>query len=233
MTARAYFLLDKTGSMGSEPHYSNTIAGYNAWLHGMQRDAPHTKFTMVMFSSESTVTTHKDAHISDVPNLNMETYRCDGMTPLFEAICKLIEAAEKSAGDDDRVVMIIQTDGQENCSPQPYTQSYVAAEIKRKQDKGWQFVFLGADIDAYASGKAMGISRAATMSYSGNDGAATMSAYEAVSRGAAMFASGAAETVEFSDKQRADAGDKFVKPAPTMSEPEAKPAADGTVKIDI
>ncbi len=210
-SVRIVFLLDRTGSMRLEPRYSNTIAGFNAWLKETQDELPESNFSLIMFSSFGTEIVHRNARLGSVPELTPTQYQCDGLTPLFEAVCKAIEATERVASPDERVVITIVTDGMENCSPHPFTRTYVAEMVKKKMDAGWQFVFLGANMDAWDACEGTNIPRQSTMSYNTDDQAATLSAYMATARATREFGV-TGQCVSFSEEDLAMAdGNKFVK----------------------
>lgn len=224
MATRIFFLLDKTGSMRSQPTYTNTIDGFNEWLRTMREELPEARFTMALFSSLNTEIRCKDVPFSDANDLCGDTYICDGWTPLFEAICKMIEAAEGVVQTDDKVIITILTDGEENCSPHPYSQAYVNQKVKEKQDAGWQFIFLGANMDAYKAGGAAGLARHGTMSYDSTNLAQSRAAFHGVAGQSVSYARGETQGVQFSDEDRQAAGDKFAESA--KKDP-------GTVKIDL
>ena len=232
--ARIVLVLDSTGSMKSEPRYSNTITGYNTWLAEMQKELPEAAFSLIMFNSFSTDIAHRNARLSDVPELTSERYVCDGWTPLFEAICKAIEAAEKASSPDEKVIIAIITDGEENCSPQPFTLSYVAKRVKEKQNLGWQFIFLGANMDAWKASAGTAIPQRSTMSYDANDKEAVLSTCVATARGMASFASGQTRSMEFSaDDLDAAGSDKFAQRPDSEKSPDKKTEPKGTVEIDL
>lgn len=227
---RIVFVLDKTGSMRLEPRYANTIAGFNTWLKEMQGSLPEAAFSLIMFNSFGTTVVHRNARLGDVDELTPAQYQCDGWTPLFEAICKAIEATEKVVGPDERVVITILTDGEENSSCAPYNAlSYVAAKVKEKQDLGWQFVFLGANMDAWKAREGTNISAVSTMSYDSHNLDATQAAFRSAARRTSHHGV-TGQSVKFDDQDLAAAGsDKFAQ----------RPAADeksktkGTVEIDL
>lgn len=214
------FLLDKTGSMKSI--LDDTIGGFNAYVDGL-RDLPDALFSLLTFDSNSVdrVVTHMP--VKDVPALTRKTYVPGAATPLIDAVVKTIRAIERSITNPaDPVVMAILTDGEENSSRE-FTWDDLTALIKEKTAAGWQFVFLGAGIDAYEQGARMGIDRGATMSYNSSDPTATRSAFTASAKNMRAYAMGETASASFSVEQKQEAGDKFwdaqtgqpVVPAPT------------------
>jgi hypothetical protein len=161
------FILDETGSMTSCK--DATIEGYNEYIKSLQKDkeAKKAKFTLTKFNSEKIEIVHNAIAVKDVPELNNDTYMPDHMTPLYDAIGKTIKGIEK-ATTDENVLVIIQTDGYENHSKE-YDRQKIYDMIEKKQKDGWTFAFLGADIDAYAAGMDLGISKRSIHAYSSSN----------------------------------------------------------------
>ena len=86
------------------------------------------------------------------------------MTPLYDAIDRTIDYAERTSDGSPDVVIVVFTDGHENASRKATRQS-VFNKIEEKKKRGWTFVFLGANIDSYATGGSMGYSAGSTMNY--------------------------------------------------------------------
>ena len=76
------------------------------------------------------------------------------MTPLFDAIARLLDRAERHGGDDDDQLVVILTDGDENASHE-WTHKRLFRRIEKLRQRGWTFVFLGANQDSYAVGGQM------------------------------------------------------------------------------
>jgi len=165
-TCVVHLLLDSTGSMLNNK--AATMEAFNGYIKGLQASdhANQFKFTFSTFNSVNGITNVvSKSLIKDVPQLNDRNYQPDGATPLYDAIGRTIHEAEKEEGD--AVLIIIQTDGEENAS-QEYTKDGVKTLIKEKTDnQGWQFVFLGCDIDAMAAAKSYGIDIGNTYNYTG------------------------------------------------------------------
>lgn len=200
------FLLDETGSMNSIR--DDTIGGFNTYVGDLKAgdSADRISFSLVKFDSNRIEKVHVGVPISDVPDLTHDTYRPGASTPLIDAAYKTITATRehvKARDDAPNVVVVIQTDGHENCSTE-HTHAELAALIKELTADGWQFVFLSAGIDAFAQASAWGISAQNTASYDrGNSGAA----FSAVSRATGMYAStGDAGALSFTQAERASMG---------------------------
>jgi hypothetical protein len=151
------FLLDETGSMQSIK--DDTIGGFNAHLEALRKDGDDILFSLVSFNSSQTKKRCVAVPIADVEELTEETYTPRAMTPLIDAAVKIIKATDEAMqvrDDDPNVVVVMQTDGLENVSVE-YTNHDLALLIKEKEAAGWQFVFLGAGLDAFAAAREAGI----------------------------------------------------------------------------
>ncbi len=200
------FLLDRTGSM--ERIKKDTIGGFNAYLEGLAEGdaADNTKFTLVTFDSVSIDKVCVSEPVKQVAKLTDATYQPRAWTPLIDAAYKTIKAVETAvAGSDKKVVIVIQTDGEENAS-QEHTWIELNDLIKEKTKLGWQFNFLGVGIDAYKQASAMGIAAGSTIS-STMDSAHQASAYRSMSGNTARYAAGQAESVTLSAAQKRMSGD--------------------------
>jgi hypothetical protein len=201
------FLLDRTGSM--ESVRDDTIGAFNTYLDTLQQDGDLLYFTLIQFDSMSVDKVHVNEPVKEIPRLTRETFVPRASTPLIDAACKTIKAVEKSVSGSPqtKIVICIQTDGQENASTE-HTWEELNALIKAKFEQGWQFNFMGAGIDAYAQASRMGISRDQTLAYS-KDVAATRSAFSASAENTRLYALGALSRPAFSKKQKRAAGDKY------------------------
>lgn len=217
------FLLDRTGSMQSIK--DDTIGAFNSYLETLQNDKDvDIEFTFIQFDSISLDKVCVATPVSKVEKLNDKTFEPRAWTPLIDAAYKTIKAVDeqiKGRKTAPKVVICIQTDGQENASKE-HTWEDLNALIKEKTALGWQFNFMGAGIDAYEQGKRMGISRGSTVAYS-NDSASTRAAFAATACNTASFLKGQALNTAFSMGQKMSAGDKF--------DPTLKQGSDDKKKI--
>lgn len=158
---RVCFLLDATGSMTSAK--SQVISGFNEYVQTLKAKTDNVVLTLVQFNSEIGVeTVYADKPITDAPTLDENDYRPDGMTPLYDAIGSAISLMGHTG---ERVLFVIQTDGEENVSKE-YSLGAVRQLIKAREELGWTFVYMGADQDAWeVGGKSLGLSRGNTLSY--------------------------------------------------------------------
>ena len=160
MAPRRVFILDRSGSMDS--CRSDTIGGYNSFIRD-QVEFGGT-MTLVQFDHE-VLNVYEDVPIDKVVPLNEETFKPRGSTALFDAIGKTIKSI-KDGGDPPTVVIL--TDGHENSS-NAFTKSHVKDLIDLKtKDHGWNFVYLGANQDAFAIGGDIGIAPGCTLNFDSN-----------------------------------------------------------------
>jgi len=158
------FLLDQTGSMHNVK--ASTISAFNEYIQSLQAD-PNAKgvlFTLTMFNSDEIKLVHEGVKMEQVIILNDQNYRPASTTPLYDAIGRTIRSLESTLQGKEKALVIIQTDGLENASRE-FTREGIFALIKEKRDSGWAFAFMGADIDAYVVGVALGVDKGSTLSY--------------------------------------------------------------------
>ncbi len=156
-TIQIVFILDKSASMSSVK--SDTIRGYNAFLQEQKELPGDADFTLVQFST-GVDNTYTSVPIVDANELTELTYRPSGWTALYDAIGAGIEAVQGSS----KVLVAILTDGEENRSTE-YTGTRIKELIKEKTAAGWEFVFLAANQDAFATGSGLGFSRSMCQDY--------------------------------------------------------------------
>lgn len=145
------FILDRSGSMsGLEV---DTIGGFNLLLEKQRREKGEAIVSTVLFDDVCDVI-HDRVPIAKVEKLTEETYFVRGCTALLDAVGGAIHHignVHKYAREEDRpekTIFIITTDGMENASRR-YTYERVKAMVERQKEKyGWEFLFLGANIDA-------------------------------------------------------------------------------------
>lgn len=155
------FILDKSGSMSGLE--ADTIGGFNSMIERQKKEAGEALVSTVLFSSESRVI-HDRVDLQKVEPMTGKQYYVGGCTALIDAIGGAIHHignVHKYARDEDRpehTIFIITTDGMENASHR-YTSDEVKAMVKRQKEKyGWEFLFLGANIDAVETAAHFGIS---------------------------------------------------------------------------
>lgn len=159
-------ILDRSGSMGS--CREATITGFNQFLQTQQRDAAGGRALMSLTQFDDRYEINFVGEpIGNVPELDAQSYVPRGQTALHDAIGRTIHETEawvREHGWNDRVLILIITDGQENASRE-YDLHAVRALIERKEQDGWNFAYMGANQDSYAVGGAMGVRASFTQNY--------------------------------------------------------------------
>jgi hypothetical protein len=176
-------VLDRSGSMSAVR--SDTIGGFNTFLSDQKaNNVGDVRLSLTQFDDQYDVV-YSGKSIQDVPPLTEATFVPRGMTALFDAVGKTInvlgERLAKMAEQDrpSLVIMVILTDGEENSSKE-FSLQQVKDMIKLQTETySWQFVFLGADQDAFQAQK-MGIAASNTYNYKSAD---TSKTYGNLSRG--------------------------------------------------
>ncbi len=154
------FILDCSGSMSGLE--ADTIGGFNAMLHRQRQEAGEALVSTVLFSNASRVL-HDRVDLRRMSPMKEEQYRVGGSTALLDAIGDAIHHignVHKYAREEDRpehTLFVITTDGMENASRR-YGSEQVKRLIQRQKEKyGWDFLFLGANIDAVETAGRFGI----------------------------------------------------------------------------
>lgn len=177
------FILDRSGSMSGLE--SDTIGGYNAMLEKQKKEAGEATVTTVLFDDKYELL-HDRIDLKGIAPITDREYYVRGCTALLDAIGKTIQKianVQKHTSPEnraDKVLFVITTDGMENASRE-YTYDKIRALVERqKQEYGWEFLFLGANIDAAAEAKRFGISEDRAVTYK-CDAAGTALNYDVIS----------------------------------------------------
>lgn len=162
------FILDKSGSMGGLE--KDTSGGYNSMLAKQQAVEGECYITTVLFDNNYELL-HDRIDIKAVSPITEKEYSVGGSTALLDAIGKTIKKignAQKHTADDyraEKVMFVIITDGEENASHE-YSSDKVKAQIERqKTEYHWEFIFLGANIDAVQTAGRFGIAPDRAVNY--------------------------------------------------------------------
>lgn len=173
-------ILDKSGSMSGLE--SDTIGGFNAMIEKQKALAVPVRVTTVLFNDEvDMLYERKDIHF--VKPLTAKEYEVGGTTALLDAVGATILRMEQrgvSEREGTKVIFVIITDGMENASTE-FTKPKVKQLISDKQEKaGWEFIYLGANIDAVEEADAIGVKKANAVTYR-NTESGVRANYDAVS----------------------------------------------------
>lgn len=181
------FILDRSGSMqGPE---SDTIGGFNSLLE-KQKQQPGEAFVSTLLFDDRTEVLHDRVPLSQIRPITGKDYFVQGCTALLDALGGAIHHIgniHKYARPEDvpeHTLFVVITDGMENASRR-YTARQVQEMIRRQKERcGWEFLFLGANIDAVETAGDLGIGADRAVNYR-CDGAGTRLNYEVVSQAAA------------------------------------------------
>lgn len=161
------FILDRSGSMGGLE--SDTIGGYNAVL-AKHRAAEGRAFVNTVLFDDRVEVLHDRIDIANVADLTAKDYYVRGCTALLDAVGGAIRHTEKVQGylpeghKPGHTIFVITTDGLENASHK-YSRAQVKEMIEGKQRAGWEFLFLGANMDAVAEAGSLGIAPDRAVTY--------------------------------------------------------------------
>lgn len=183
------FILDRSGSMcGLE---SDTIGGFNAMLEKQKKAEGTVLLSTILFNQESVVL-HDRVNVLDVPALDGKDYEVSGCTALFDAVggalrhVRNVHRYIRPEDVPDHVLFVITTDGMENASCR-FSESDVKRMIAEGREKGWEFLFLGANIDAVATARGFGLSEENAVDFV-NDGRGIHTVYESLAGVCSSFA---------------------------------------------
>lgn len=186
-------ILDRSGSMASIK--SDIEGGFNTFITDQLKTAKKkTRLTLVQFDNNVIETVYERRLLADVPNLVLEPR---GMTPLLDAVGSTIAKSRETHSKKTLVVII--TDGEENASHE-YTKATVKTIIEDARKEGWEFIYLGANVDAFAEAGQLGIAAFATTSYTA-DSAGVKAAFQ--STGMQVNSYSTTGKVGFTDDERA------------------------------
>lgn len=153
------FILDRSGSMGGLE--SDVIGGFNSMIR-KQRDEAGEAFVTTILFDDRVETVHSSEPIGTIPDMDRNTYYVRGCTALLDAVGSTIlkvsnrqdklEAGKKAG----KVIFVITTDGLENASRE-FSRRQVKNLIDSKTEAGWEFIFLGANMDAVDEAEKIGI----------------------------------------------------------------------------
>ena len=200
------FIMDRSGSMSGLEE--DTIGGFNAMLEKQKKESGNIIWSTVLFDHISEVV-HDRVPVEKVKELDSDTYYVRGCTALLDAVGGAIHHignVHKYAREEDRptkTLFVITTDGMENASV-IFDYKRVKRMIERQQKKyGWEFIFLGANIDAVGVAGRIGIAPERSARFH-NDGIGIAKNFKVVSESMSMMACGCALEDDALDAIRED-----------------------------
>ncbi len=186
------FILDKSGSMADLT--DDTIGGFNSMIAKQKEEDAECLVTTVLFANDAD-TVHDRVPLARIEPMTRRDYFASGCTALFDAVgstVRHIETIHRYAREEDRperTLFVITTDGMENAS-----RKFSGAEVKTivekaKREKGYEFLFLAANIDAAAGARSIGIREECAMPYVA-DKKETNRLYKRISKTVGAFRAG-------------------------------------------
>lgn len=161
------FIIDKSGSMA---HLTNdTIGGFNGFIESQKKIEGKAVVTTVLFDTTWKIL-HDGIDIQEMASMTTSDYRAYGGTAMLDAIGEIINRVqdrhdELGAEKPDNVLFIITTDGEENAS-RKFNKSQIEKMIKHQTNgHGWEFMFLGANMDAVKEAASIGINSNRSVTY--------------------------------------------------------------------
>jgi len=208
----SYILLDRTGSMASI--WDEALSSVNAYATSVaeeesgERDTLETSVTVAVFDAQDGLqfdVLRKGVNADAWTPVTNDEASPRGMTPLFDAIGRLVALAE---GDKpEKAVIVIMTDGHENASRE-ITKDGAKAALDRAREKGWDVVFLGAEFASFDDADAVGVVSAKSMALRSGSFDETMRRLGKKSR---AYGKGEAAEMVFDEEDRTAAGEDDVK----------------------
>jgi hypothetical protein len=178
-------ILDRSGSMG--PLASDVIGSYNTFIEQQQKEPGEAEVTLVLFDTQYEVVYDK-MDLKNVPELTSKEYFARGNTSLLDAIGRAV-----STCDSKDAMVLIQTDGEENSSCE-YTKDMIKKLIDDKENLGWDFIFLGANIDAISAGGSFGMKCGKSFQYDAT-GSGVTQAFSAMSNATTSYRSSKSDNI--------------------------------------
>lgn len=148
-------IIDMSGSMWDLA--GDVRGGYNAYLEGLAGNDIRYRVTTTVFDTEF-ISLNVATKLKDTPRLNSDNYFPRGSTALLDAVGKTISEfeAKTQLAEDERVLVVVQTDGLENASREFSAERIAEMVEARERTDRWLFVYLGAGKEAWGQGHAMG-----------------------------------------------------------------------------
>ncbi len=186
------FILDKSGSMAGLE--ADTIGGYNSMIKKQQKEEGEAFVTTVLFNHDYELL-HDRINVKAISPISEDDYQVGGTTALLDAIGSTIQKisnVQKRTNEENRavkVLFVITTDGMENASRE-YTANKIKQMVTRQKEQfGWEFMFLGANIDSISTAEKYGIDEEFAVNYHA-DNKGTKLNYQAVNEAVTMMRSG-------------------------------------------
>ena len=183
------FILDRSGSM--EGLEADTIGGFNSMLAKQKKTEGEVLVSTVLFDHEIEIL-HDRVPLSEVKNMTREKYWTRGSTALLDAVgssiqhIKNVHKYDREEDRPDKTLFVITTDGMENSSHH-FDYNEVKKLVEAQKESGWEFIFLGANIDAIGTASHLGIDADRAVNYH-SDSIGTKAIFSGISSFVSSFA---------------------------------------------
>ena len=184
------FILDRSGSMSGLE--SDTIGGFNSMIKKQQKELEGNALVSTILFDHESIVLHDRVPIAEVKPLTEKDYETRGTTALLDAIgdaVKHIKNVHKYAREEDRpekTLFVVTTDGMENAS-EKFSFRDIKELLGKQKELGWEFIFLGANIDAIEVANSIGIDARRAVNYHA-DSRGTDELFGAIGKFASAFA---------------------------------------------
>jgi len=148
------FVLDKSGSMSGLE--KDVIGGFNSFISEQKKLKDKARVTTVLFDTQYKIL-HDNVDLHKMEPITPKQYYTDGGTALLDALGKTIRSVEAKCEKNEKVLFIINTDGEENSSHEFNNQQIKDMVTHNEHMHDWKFIFLGANIDSFSTGGNLGI----------------------------------------------------------------------------
>lgn len=201
-------IIDASGSMSHLSH--DTIGNFNTFLQEQKAFPGEAVFTLCTFNTDYRLP-HDFVKIASVPSLDAKTYVPQGGTALLDAMGTTIDSVGRKLAklsEDERpskVIFLIITDGHENSSKR-FDAGQIKSMVEHQKDVyNWEFVFMGANIDAIAAGTDLGISMQNTLNYAATP-AGTQNLYKSISENMSTYRGSTSSRADFFNQTQQGVG---------------------------
>lgn len=191
-------VIDRSGSMSGLR--TDVIGGFNQFLADQKKIPGYARVTMTQFDHEYKVL-YSNVSITEVQPLTPETYEPRGSTALLDAVGRTVNsigahlASLKESDRPNQVIMLIMTDGEENSSVE-FNLDQIKSMIEHQRSKyQWEFVFIGANQDSFASASALGMNANNSYTYAANS-VGVQNLFAATSKGMTSYRGGGLSQVD-------------------------------------
>lgn len=210
-SVHSYILLDRTGSMSGI--WDEALTSVNAYAKSVGEEADgeadiETKVSLAVFDAQDGLqfdVLRKGIHADQWDAVTNDEASPRGMTPLYDAIGRIVSLAEADA--PKKAVLVIMTDGAENSSRE-MTGEGAKAALDRARARGWEVVFLGAEFANFSDAESVGVRGTKQLAVGSGQFSATMDRLAKKSR---SYAQEPEAPIEFNDEDREVAGEADVK----------------------